>query len=791
MRRGIDKLTGPIKHIRTRGERPDRASHFATAEPRSSAPPSSNSIPPREASGAESGSTSNGRPVASEDVKTNSVVQEDALVDLWNDALLKYKTTTAIDLTDPTSPLYRSLANCFSHHAILSALNGLINKFTAYRDPSPNSSGTRIRAALGRVVRAVLRAGVIDVGGETAAALAIPGGKAIFVALGALLQATEGVTDRFDAVLLLLHNLESYMVRLDVRLNAPLVPAAREHTVKILVEMLDTFAMATRMMRRNRARHFMTVLTGGGQDVKAAIGRFEGLMVEDTRLSLAEVHIGIQTLSTSLQTGFDEVKTEVAQHLEVATSDIVTRVTARLQASGIFELAHRFEAFSASWDEWKLQMARKSLDDDDDMRPRTRMISLDEEKAGFVSVSQSRILVPAKLFTGPTVLRASVSNMLALFQDLTPADQASLREAIAVIYSLAASVAGSNSDTAWCAAVYNPGMFISAFLPLAVAYVALFLCWRHMRISSSPGITRALQDCDPYRDTLVIIDVLGLHMVLPIGRCSSWADVHALLLGRFANKDGSSYVKSRSYVLMNAAGHPESEIVSPSSWTQTIRAGMTLEMSIVVRQAFDSVRCPWCEVVAPEGEVDSLLQCRGCRRFFRASSTSLVPADEHVDQSAVGNTGSHIERDPDRTGAVTVDPHLRHDQADNNANQAGATKEQLSLFRRIIVELMHERERAPLNEGQTFPAGQLAPKEHSSTPGSASDPGASTLPFWDDEELSDTEPYDMDVLQAAMDEWDIFAATVKLSEVEGETPYERMGRFKEEVKLAMKRGASH
>ncbi|VDC07215.1 unnamed protein product [Peniophora sp. CBMAI 1063] len=754
MRRGIDKLTGPIKHIRKRGERSDGVSSPASAEPRSSAPMSCNSTTHYEASPPN---------------RPSSHLQQDTLADLWNDAIVRYKSTTSIDLTDPTSLVHRSLANCSSHHAILSALNGLMDEFKAYRDPSPNSSASKIRTAIRRVVCAVLRAGVLDVGGETAAALGIPGGKAIFVALGALLQATEGVTDRFDAVLLLLHNLESYMIRLDVRLNAPLVPAAREHTVKILVEMLDAFGMATRMMRRNRAQHFMAALTGGGQDVKAAHERFEGLMVEDTRLSLAEVHSGIQAFSASLQTGLDEVKTEVAQHLEVVTSDIVARVTARLQASGIFELSHRFEALSASWDEWKHQVARKSIDDGGMRR---------------------RIPLPTNSYTDSVSLRTSLNSVLALFRDLTPVDQAALRETIAVIYSVAASVAGGNSDTAWSATLYNPSLFLSAFLPLAVAYTALFFCWRQMRLSSSPSIPRAPQDWHLQGDTLVIIDVLGLHMVLPLGRCLSWADVHTLLLERFTNKQGSNYVKSRSYVLMNTAGQSEPDIISPSSWAHTIQAGMTLEMSIVVRQPSHEVRCPWCELVAPESQADRLLQCGGCKRFFKASSTSLVPADEHDDQSAVGNTESLIECDPDRTGADIGDSHVRRDQADNNANQAGTTKEQLSLFRRIIIELMHEREQAPLNEGQTFPAGQLAPKELSSTPGSPSDPGASTLSLWDDdEELSDAEPYDMDVLKAAMDEWKMFAATVKLSEVEGETPHEWMGRFIEEVKLAMKRRA--
>lgn len=53
------------------------------------------------------------------------------------------------------------------------------------------------------------------------------------------------MSDRFEAAVSLLEKFEFYTMRLKLRADAPLEPEARVIVVKILVEMLHTFATLT------------------------------------------------------------------------------------------------------------------------------------------------------------------------------------------------------------------------------------------------------------------------------------------------------------------------------------------------------------------------------------------------------------------------------------------------------------------------------------------------------------------------------------------------------------------
>ncbi|VDC07217.1 unnamed protein product [Peniophora sp. CBMAI 1063] len=636
MRRGLDRLARRRKL--TRGQTPpalDRSASSVLPKPSSTFNdgPSIDTLAPRPLS--------------------TSFHPHDDLADLWEEAIEQFKAVAGVDLTDKDAELHRRLEGCTDSPGVVTVLNETLEKFKAYRDPAPDSSGAKLRRVLRRTVRTVLRAGVVDASGEASAAMAIPGGKAIFVAMGVLLQATQGVSDRFDAVILLLQKFEAYMTRLDVRLQAPLVQATRSHTVKILIEMLGAFAIAIDMMRRHRIKHFISVLTGGGQDVSGALQRLETLQAEDTRLSLAELHLGVHSLSLSVHTEAARAKADVVQRIERATSEVTTRISADLQASKIFELSHKLDDFTASWAEWK----RDSL-----------------AKTNTTSGSP------------PASISGLIGKLLEAFRDLPPSEQTVMRDAVAIIYSLAAYAAGGNSDTAWYAAILNPVAFVSAFLPMAAAYIGLYICWRQMRALQSPTVPPSPNELR--LNTVVLIDVLGAHLVLSLDRCSSWADIHSLLLSHFADKDGVEYVRSHAYVIMDTAG--QSEIVSPKLWALTVRAGMTLEMGIVVRQPSNLLRCPWCESVA-QGASDSeddVLKCRGCKRYFRASTAIPTKPDESYEQLSErrGEDASSVPTSHESSaGAEVADPDLDTIPDDGQVRRSVNT---MALYRRIVVELL-------------------------------------------------------------------------------------------------------
>ena len=131
-------------------------------------------------------------------------------------------------------------------------------------------------------------------------------------------QGVQGVSTRFDALVALLEKFGYFLVRLDIRVNAPVEASSRALLVKTLVEMMRTLACAAHMMRQNRAsvylkrgmvvcirltnipEHFLSILVGREDDLADITRRTETLMKEETNLSLAEVHSRIHELSEAL-----------------------------------------------------------------------------------------------------------------------------------------------------------------------------------------------------------------------------------------------------------------------------------------------------------------------------------------------------------------------------------------------------------------------------------------------------------------------------------------------------------
>ena len=116
------------------------------------------------------------------------------------------------------------------------------------------------------------------------------------------------------------------------------------------------------------------------------------------------------------------------------------------------------------------------------------------------------------------------AGILPLFQDLSPDEQAVLKQAIIALYSVAAtSVSTGTSDNTvevLLAGILNPRAVFSAFLPMAVAFLAIFAFWRrflsrgYYGIPQGPGYTLT--------GSIVLIDVFGTHYILQLDRCRSW-----------------------------------------------------------------------------------------------------------------------------------------------------------------------------------------------------------------------------------------------------------------------------
>jgi len=66
------------------------------------------------------------------------------------------------------------------------------------------------------------------------------------------IQAVEGASSSYDALLDLFECLGSFLKRLDIYTNAPPTPIMTDIIVKILVELLSVLALATKQIKQGR-----------------------------------------------------------------------------------------------------------------------------------------------------------------------------------------------------------------------------------------------------------------------------------------------------------------------------------------------------------------------------------------------------------------------------------------------------------------------------------------------------------------------------------------------------------
>ncbi|VDB88566.1 unnamed protein product [Peniophora sp. CBMAI 1063] len=159
----------------------------------------------------------------------------------------------------------------------------------------------------------------------------VPGGKAIFVALGILLAATDGVEPRRVALIELLEQLKSFNESLVVRLAKPaeLGRASKITVIAIMACILDIFLIATKLFSpsawRTRISLFHQAITKD-QSIQDALKRLQSLINMDmraiateTQATVEEIHAAIAAIKKSHGVGMSELeamKEELDRFLE-------------------------------------------------------------------------------------------------------------------------------------------------------------------------------------------------------------------------------------------------------------------------------------------------------------------------------------------------------------------------------------------------------------------------------------------------------------------------------------------
>ncbi|KAH9173216.1 hypothetical protein EDB89DRAFT_1905501 [Lactarius sanguifluus] len=121
---------------------------------------------------------------------------------------------------------------------VLKLLEDKANAFKAYRDGNL------------QVIHAL--SGIL---GEAASLVPFPPAKAIFAGVDVLITAADGVGSSYDALVDLFEYIGNFLKRLRIYTDVPLTPSMTDIIVKIMVELLSVFALATKQIKQGRFNH--------------------------------------------------------------------------------------------------------------------------------------------------------------------------------------------------------------------------------------------------------------------------------------------------------------------------------------------------------------------------------------------------------------------------------------------------------------------------------------------------------------------------------------------------------
>ncbi|KAH9015879.1 hypothetical protein EDB85DRAFT_786518 [Lactarius pseudohatsudake] len=196
-------------------------------------------------------------------------------------SLSEYKKKTGKELLD--HPLAAEVQRCDSVDAILAIIQGQANAFQQFRD-GDRGQWQRLMRRINPVVdflftfSATLSEGV---------ALAFPPAKIIVLGIAVLLAAAKDVRASHDALVEVFERIESFFKRLGVYTQISLTTEMAEVLVKIVAEVLSILSIATKEVKRKRARIYFRKLLGR-KDIEDALRRLDNLIWEEVRMAIAQ-----------------------------------------------------------------------------------------------------------------------------------------------------------------------------------------------------------------------------------------------------------------------------------------------------------------------------------------------------------------------------------------------------------------------------------------------------------------------------------------------------------------------
>ncbi|KAH9161823.1 hypothetical protein EDB89DRAFT_2080246 [Lactarius sanguifluus] len=190
---------------------------------------------------------------------------------IFRTAVQAYKKRTGRDIT--SHPLASWFKTCDSPDAILAVLQAQVQEFDQSR-----RDDERLTKWLNPTVN-VLYAFSATLG--EGVGLVFSPAKVIFAGIGVLLLASRDVAASHDVLVDIFKRLEAYT-------EIPQTAAMTDVIIKIMVEVLSIFAIATKEIKQGRAnKHFKKLR--GRRDIEDAFQRLDKLTQEEARMATAEV----------------------------------------------------------------------------------------------------------------------------------------------------------------------------------------------------------------------------------------------------------------------------------------------------------------------------------------------------------------------------------------------------------------------------------------------------------------------------------------------------------------------
>ncbi|KAI9511647.1 hypothetical protein F5148DRAFT_262868 [Russula earlei] len=218
---------------------------------------------------------------------------------ILNAAFDGYANQTGIDLTK--HPTADKLQHCHSPEDILHLLLERETAFKDYRDKHRKLIDT-LRPII-QVIHAF--SGIL---GEAACLVPFQPTKAIFVTVDILLSAAINVSASYDALSDLFDCVSNFLNRLNIYTEeVPLSSMMSDIVVRIMVEVLSVFALATKQINQGRFKKFAKKLLGES-DIEVILQRLDRLTQEEARMTVAHTLEVVHGLFNNLKLVMDDGK---------------------------------------------------------------------------------------------------------------------------------------------------------------------------------------------------------------------------------------------------------------------------------------------------------------------------------------------------------------------------------------------------------------------------------------------------------------------------------------------------